>query len=81
MLIAWLYNVTLVFIVSFTEAFLLILLLFDQKLFNFLVCFQTGASLQQKADGWKEKVNETRGSRPRTPTHLDQEVQVTIYLV
>ncbi|KAM7394626.1 hypothetical protein PAMP_021414 [Pampus punctatissimus] len=36
----------------------------------------TGASLQQKADGWKEKVNETRGSRPRTPTHLDQEAQL-----
>ncbi|KAG7486009.1 brain-specific angioproteinsis inhibitor 1-associated 2 2 [Solea senegalensis] len=37
---------------------------------------KTGASLQQKADGWKEKVNETRGSRPRTPTHLDQEAQL-----
>ncbi|KAJ8001668.1 hypothetical protein DPEC_G00171850 [Dallia pectoralis] len=35
-----------------------------------------GASLQQKADGWKEKVNETRGSRPRTPTHPDQEAQL-----
>lgn len=46
-----------------------------------LICFQTGASLQQKADGWKEKVNETRGSRPRTPTHLDQEAQVpTCYM-
>ncbi|XP_029353245.1 BAR/IMD domain-containing adapter protein 2-like 2 [Echeneis naucrates] len=41
-----------------------------------LICFQTGTSLQQKADGWKEKVNETRGSRPRTPTHLDQEAQL-----
>ncbi|XP_029283369.1 BAR/IMD domain-containing adapter protein 2-like 2 [Cottoperca gobio] len=37
---------------------------------------KTGASLQQKADGWKEKVNETKGSRPRTPTHLDQEAQL-----
>eukprot|EP00063_Salmo_salar_P011099 XP_013985934.1 PREDICTED: brain-specific angiogenesis inhibitor 1-associated protein 2-like protein 2 [Salmo salar] len=37
---------------------------------------QTGASLQQKADGWKEKVNETRGSRPRSPTHPDQEDQL-----
>ncbi|KAK6300800.1 hypothetical protein J4Q44_G00288980 [Coregonus suidteri] len=37
---------------------------------------KTGASLQQKADGWKEKVNETRGSRPRTPTHPDQEAQL-----
>ncbi|XP_029950666.1 BAR/IMD domain-containing adapter protein 2-like 2 [Salarias fasciatus] len=35
---------------------------------------KTGASLLQKADGWKEKVNETRGTRSRTPTHLDQEV-------
>ncbi|KAF7217822.1 BAR/IMD domain-containing adapter protein 2-like 2 [Nothobranchius furzeri] len=35
---------------------------------------KTGTSLQQKADGWKEKVNETRGSR--TPNHLDQEVQL-----
>ncbi|XP_051240492.1 LOW QUALITY PROTEIN: brain-specific angiogenesis inhibitor 1-associated protein 2-like protein 2 [Dicentrarchus labrax] len=37
---------------------------------------KTGASFQQKADGWKEKVNDTRGSRPRTPTHLDQEAQL-----
>nr|XP_040041461.1 brain-specific angiogenesis inhibitor 1-associated protein 2-like protein 2 isoform X2 [Gasterosteus aculeatus aculeatus] len=37
---------------------------------------KTGASLQQKADRWKEKVNETRGSRPRTPTHVDQEAQL-----
>ncbi|KAI4815519.1 hypothetical protein KUCAC02_005661 [Chaenocephalus aceratus] len=39
------------------------------------VC-QTGASLQQKADGWKEKVNESKGSRPRTPTHPDQDAQL-----
>uniref|UniRef100_A0A3Q3JY65 BAR/IMD domain containing adaptor protein 2 like 2a n=1 Tax=Monopterus albus TaxID=43700 RepID=A0A3Q3JY65_MONAL len=37
---------------------------------------KTGASLQQKADGWKEKVNETKGCRPRTPSHLDQEAQL-----
>uniref|UniRef100_A0A3Q0R4K3 BAR/IMD domain containing adaptor protein 2 like 2b n=1 Tax=Amphilophus citrinellus TaxID=61819 RepID=A0A3Q0R4K3_AMPCI len=36
---------------------------------------KTGASLQQKADGWKEKVNDTGASRSRTPTHLDQEAQ------
>ncbi|KAJ4918166.1 hypothetical protein JOQ06_000698, partial [Pogonophryne albipinna] len=36
----------------------------------------TGASLQQKADGWKEKVNESKGSRPRTPTHPDQDAQL-----
>ncbi|XP_012704953.2 brain-specific angiogenesis inhibitor 1-associated protein 2-like protein 2 isoform X1 [Fundulus heteroclitus] len=37
---------------------------------------KTGASLQQKADGWKEKVNENKGSRSRTPTHVDQEAQL-----
>ncbi|XP_014873355.1 BAR/IMD domain-containing adapter protein 2-like 2 isoform X2 [Poecilia latipinna] len=37
---------------------------------------KTGGSLQQKADGWKEKVNETKGSRSRTPTQVDQEVQL-----
>uniref|UniRef100_A0A7N8Y922 BAR/IMD domain containing adaptor protein 2 like 2b n=1 Tax=Mastacembelus armatus TaxID=205130 RepID=A0A7N8Y922_9TELE len=43
---------------------------------------KTGASLQQKAEGWKEKVNDTRGSRPRTPTHSDQEAQVLrFYLI
>lgn len=46
-----------------------------------LFCFQTGASLQQKADGWKEKVNDTRGSRPRTPTHVDQDAQVQTHHV
>lgn len=39
--------------------------------------FQTGASLQQKADGWKDKVNENRGSR----THLEQEAQVPHYVL
>nr|XP_023670225.1 brain-specific angiogenesis inhibitor 1-associated protein 2-like protein 2 [Paramormyrops kingsleyae] len=33
---------------------------------------KTGGALQLKAEGWKELVNETRGSRPRTPTALDQ---------
>ncbi|XP_061534504.1 brain-specific angiogenesis inhibitor 1-associated protein 2-like protein 2 [Phycodurus eques] len=37
---------------------------------------KTGMSLQHKAEGWKEKVNETRGSRSRTPTNLDQEAQL-----
>lgn len=47
-----------------------------------LICFQTGASLQQKADSWKEKVNETGGSKSITTNHLDQEVQVlALYLV
>ncbi|XP_077380586.1 BAR/IMD domain-containing adapter protein 2-like 2 isoform X1 [Festucalex cinctus] len=37
---------------------------------------KTGMSLQQKAEGWKEKVNETRGSGSRTPTNLDQDAQL-----
>uniref|UniRef100_A0A8C5D1Y1 BAR/IMD domain containing adaptor protein 2 like 2b n=2 Tax=Gouania willdenowi TaxID=441366 RepID=A0A8C5D1Y1_GOUWI len=37
---------------------------------------KTGSSLLQKADGWKEKVNESRGSRSRTPTVLDQDAQL-----
>ncbi|XP_016150710.1 BAR/IMD domain-containing adapter protein 2-like 2 [Sinocyclocheilus grahami] len=37
---------------------------------------KTGVSLQQRADGWKEKVSESRSSRPRTPTPLDQESQL-----
>ncbi|KAJ3615170.1 hypothetical protein NHX12_018738 [Muraenolepis orangiensis] len=32
--------------------------------------------LQLKADGWKEKMNETKGARPRTPTPADQEAQL-----
>ncbi|KAM3623643.1 uncharacterized protein V6R79_013701 [Siganus canaliculatus] len=39
---------------------------------------KTGTSLQQKADGWKDKVNDTRGSRPRTPTHADQELRGSV---
>lgn len=39
---------------------------------------KTGASLLQKTDGWKEKVNETRGTRSRTPTHLDQELRGSV---
>lgn len=45
---------------------------------HFSVCWQTGVSLQQRADGWKEKVSESRSSRPRTPTPSDQEAQVTV---
>ncbi|KAM9818042.1 brain-specific angiogenesis inhibitor 1-associated protein 2-like protein 2 [Syngnathus typhle] len=37
---------------------------------------KTGMALQHKAEGWKEKVNETRGSGSRTPTNLDQEAQL-----
>ncbi|KPP66006.1 hypothetical protein Z043_115534, partial [Scleropages formosus] len=33
----------------------------------------TGVGLQLKAEGWKELVNETRVSRPRTPSLLDQD--------
>ncbi|KAJ8371453.1 hypothetical protein AAFF_G00310520 [Aldrovandia affinis] len=34
---------------------------------------KTGGSLQQKAEGWRDRVNETRGPRPRTPSRLDQD--------
>ncbi|XP_028829848.1 BAR/IMD domain-containing adapter protein 2-like 2 isoform X2 [Denticeps clupeoides] len=39
---------------------------------------KTGSSLQQKVEGWKEKVNESKISRPRTatPTHMDVEAQL-----
>ncbi|XP_062392357.1 brain-specific angiogenesis inhibitor 1-associated protein 2-like protein 2 [Sardina pilchardus] len=37
---------------------------------------KTGASLHQKGEGWKEKVNESRSARPRTPTPGDQEAQL-----
>ncbi|XP_056125646.1 brain-specific angiogenesis inhibitor 1-associated protein 2-like protein 2 isoform X2 [Rhinichthys klamathensis goyatoka] len=37
---------------------------------------KTGVSLQQRADGWKERVSESRSSRPRTPTPSDQEAQL-----
>uniref|UniRef100_A0A3P9LZZ5 BAR/IMD domain containing adaptor protein 2 like 2b n=1 Tax=Oryzias latipes TaxID=8090 RepID=A0A3P9LZZ5_ORYLA len=36
---------------------------------------KTGVSLQQKADGWKEKVNESKDTTSQTSTHLDQEAQ------
>ncbi|XP_051940452.1 brain-specific angiogenesis inhibitor 1-associated protein 2-like protein 2 isoform X1 [Hippocampus zosterae] len=36
---------------------------------------KTGVALQYKAEGWKEKINETR-SGSRTPTNLDQEAQL-----
>ncbi|XP_060767235.1 brain-specific angiogenesis inhibitor 1-associated protein 2-like protein 2 isoform X2 [Neoarius graeffei] len=34
---------------------------------------KTGVSLQQKAEGWKERVNESQSSRSRTPTPLEQD--------
>ncbi|XP_011476573.1 brain-specific angiogenesis inhibitor 1-associated protein 2-like protein 2 [Oryzias latipes] len=37
---------------------------------------KTGVSLQQKADGWKEKVNESKDTTSQTSTHLDQEAQL-----
>ncbi|KAF4093372.1 hypothetical protein AMELA_G00001370 [Ameiurus melas] len=37
---------------------------------------KTGASLQQKAEGWKEQVNESKSSRSRTPTPLEQDTHL-----
>ncbi|KAK7929567.1 hypothetical protein WMY93_005962 [Mugilogobius chulae] len=37
---------------------------------------KTGSSLHQKTDGWKQKVNESKNSRPRTPNVVDQEAQL-----
>ncbi|GAA6069980.1 brain-specific angiogenesis inhibitor 1-associated protein 2-like protein 2 isoform X1 [Tachysurus ichikawai] len=37
---------------------------------------KTGASLQQKAEGWKERVNESQSSRSRTPTPLEQDTHL-----
>ncbi|XP_072318775.1 BAR/IMD domain-containing adapter protein 2-like 2 [Eucyclogobius newberryi] len=37
---------------------------------------KTGSSLHQKADGWKQKVNDSKNSRPRTPNLVDQEEQL-----
>ncbi|XP_026879183.2 brain-specific angiogenesis inhibitor 1-associated protein 2-like protein 2 [Electrophorus electricus] len=34
------------------------------------------ASLQPKAEGWREQVNESRSVRPRTPNLLDQDTQL-----
>ncbi|KAI4879124.1 hypothetical protein NFI96_014830 [Prochilodus magdalenae] len=33
---------------------------------------KTGGTLQQKAEGWKEQVNQTRVSRPRTPSRMEE---------
>ncbi|KAK1802386.1 hypothetical protein P4O66_022040, partial [Electrophorus voltai] len=37
---------------------------------------KTVASLQPKAEGWREQVNESRSVRPRTPNLLDQDTQL-----
>ncbi|KAG7460077.1 hypothetical protein MATL_G00217470 [Megalops atlanticus] len=34
---------------------------------------KTGGSLQQRAEIWREQVNETRAPRPHTPSRLDQD--------
>ncbi|XP_064171143.1 brain-specific angiogenesis inhibitor 1-associated protein 2-like protein 2 isoform X1 [Anguilla rostrata] len=34
---------------------------------------KTGGSLQQKAEEWRNRVNETRAPRPRTPSRLEQD--------
>ncbi|KAJ8254381.1 hypothetical protein COCON_G00209930 [Conger conger] len=34
---------------------------------------KTAGPLQQKAEEWRDRVNETRASRPRTPSRLEQE--------
>ncbi|KAL6476853.1 hypothetical protein MHYP_G00153520 [Metynnis hypsauchen] len=35
---------------------------------------KTGGTLQQRAEGWREQVNQTRVSRPRTPSRLEDNV-------
>ncbi|KAJ8406695.1 hypothetical protein AAFF_G00296110 [Aldrovandia affinis] len=42
-----------------------------QSLF-YLIC-KTGASVQQRAEGWKERVSETRIPRARSPLPVDQD--------
>ncbi|KAJ8345739.1 hypothetical protein SKAU_G00299320 [Synaphobranchus kaupii] len=37
---------------------------------------KTGGSLQQKAEGWRDRVDETRAPRPRTPSRLEQEMGI-----
>ncbi|XP_029106238.1 brain-specific angiogenesis inhibitor 1-associated protein 2-like protein 2 [Scleropages formosus] len=37
---------------------------------------QTAGSLQQKAERWRDRVNETRTDRIHTPSHLDQEAEM-----
>ncbi|XP_020789329.1 brain-specific angiogenesis inhibitor 1-associated protein 2-like protein 2 [Boleophthalmus pectinirostris] len=39
---------------------------------------KTGSSLHQKADGWKQKVNDSKNSRPRTPNVVEQEAQLQL---
>ncbi|KAL7860549.1 hypothetical protein AOLI_G00168980 [Acnodon oligacanthus] len=35
---------------------------------------KTGGALQQRTEGWREQVNQTRMSRPRTPSRLEDNV-------
>lgn len=63
----------------FRFVFIFTLLILSHCSSELSLYFQTGASLQQRADGWKEKVMGTRGLRPRTPTYLNQETQVVAY--
>uniref|UniRef100_A0AAV2LK57 Brain-specific angiogenesis inhibitor 1-associated protein 2-like protein 2 n=1 Tax=Knipowitschia caucasica TaxID=637954 RepID=A0AAV2LK57_KNICA len=45
-----------------------------QSLLFFMM--KTGSALHQKADGWKQKVNDSKNSRPKTPIIVDQEAQL-----
>ncbi|XP_062846036.1 brain-specific angiogenesis inhibitor 1-associated protein 2-like protein 2 [Trichomycterus rosablanca] len=42
----------------------------------FYLLNKSGASLQQKAEGWKEQVNESQNSRSRTPTPVEQDTHL-----
>ncbi|XP_049324164.1 brain-specific angiogenesis inhibitor 1-associated protein 2-like protein 2 isoform X1 [Astyanax mexicanus] len=37
---------------------------------------KTGGALQQRAEGWRDQVNQTRVSRPRTPSRLEDNYSV-----
>ncbi len=41
---------------------------------NVLFLPQTGGGLQNRAEGWKDLVNHTRESRPRTPSRLEDNI-------
>ncbi len=41
---------------------------------NVLFLPQTGGGLQNRAEGWKDLVNHTRASRPRTPSRLEDNI-------
>ncbi|KPP71470.1 hypothetical protein Z043_109621, partial [Scleropages formosus] len=45
-------------------------------LFALRCCCLTAGSLQQKAERWRDRVNETRTDRIHTPSHLDQEAEM-----